>query len=228
MDIHLELLADKPPYSAAQMRALGLRGLHCGCGPCLYAGALNTDQSNVLDVDGRATVPGRLARIESDYYYLEHDHTRPFPLGDECFDWVYAEHFIEHLSWEGAVAWLVEVRRLLKTGGVLRLTTPDLERYVRGYLDRGGGFFAEHRRRLRDMGLEVPNRRAWMVNQIFYGWGHQWIYDLDELRAVLQSAGFDPALVVPCAFQRGRLPELCQLDRPERNDETLYVEVVRP
>jgi predicted SAM-dependent methyltransferase len=226
--MHLELLPHEPPYSAARLHDLGLRGLHCGCGPCLYAAALNTDQNSFADETGGAIMTGRLARIEHAYYYLEHDHTRPFPFDDACFDWVYAEHFIEHLSWEGAVGWLVEVRRLLRPGGVLRLTTPDLERYVRGYLDRGCGFFAEHQKRLREMGMDVPDRRAWMVNQIFYGWGHQWIYDFDELCAVLERAGFDPARAVRCSFQQGRLPELCQMDQAARGDETLYVEIVRP
>jgi predicted SAM-dependent methyltransferase len=227
VEVDVTLLAEEPPYSAAQLRGFGLRGLHCGCGPCLCAAALNADQGAVTDAAGRTTLPGRLARVEGNFYYLQHDHTRPFPLPDAVFDWAYAEHFIEHLSWDGAVGWLREVRRMLKPGGVLRLTTPDLDRYVRGYLLRGDGFFAEHRRRLQDMGVDTNERPAWMINQIFYGWGHQWIYDLEELRAVLASAGFDPAAVVTCAFQQGRLPELSALDRPERNDESLYVEVVR-
>jgi hypothetical protein len=42
------------------------------------------------------------------------------------------------------VAWLAEMRRLLAPGGVLRISTPDLEKYVRGYLRAGDGRTAEN------------------------------------------------------------------------------------
>ena len=42
------------------------------------------------------------------------------------------------------VSWY-EVRRILAPGGVLRITTPDLHKYVEGYVGEDG-FFAKHRR----------------------------------------------------------------------------------
>ena len=62
---------------------------------------------------------------------------------------VFAEHLLEHLTPDQAVGWLGEVRRVLKPGGLMRVTTPDLlPATSRATWTREGEFFAEHRERL--------------------------------------------------------------------------------
>ena len=225
---HVEVLPQPLPYTPDLAAQWGLCGLHYGCGWNLREGWVNTDLESRVDAQGRRTPVGRLALLDKQFFYLQHDATRPFPFQDESFDWVYAEHLIEHLTLHDAVVWLKDVRRLLKPGGCLRLSTPDLRQYMAGYLDEQGRFFEEHRNRLLKLGLKnIPQRRAWMVNQIFQKWGHQWIYDLDELTFALRQAGFDPAGVTECRYRQGRVPAVYALDLPIRNDESIYVEVVR-
>jgi hypothetical protein len=65
-----------------------------------------------------------------------------------------------------------------------------------------------------------------MVKRMFYHWGHRWIYDIEELRYALTSAGFDPGAVSVHAFRRGGRPDVADLDQVLRNDETMYVEAV--
>jgi predicted SAM-dependent methyltransferase len=223
-----EILSDSPPFSADLVRGLRLRGLQVGCGKNLKPGWLNTDHVHFRDLQENFTAEGRISRWDDDIYYLEHDATTAFPLDDACFDWAYAEHFIEHLPQRKVVEWLKEMRRLLRPGGHIRVTTPSLRRYVEGYLDPDQKFFAEHFERFPRFKLEtsVP-RPAWMVNQIFYKWGHRWIYDLDEVRHTAGLAGFAPEAVVECAFSEGREPEVASLDKKNRDDETLYVEIAR-
>jgi predicted SAM-dependent methyltransferase len=224
----LTLLPDLPPLSAALLGGLGIVGLHCGCGLNFPPRCLNTDIMHLVTPTGEATQPGRLTLVDADRFYLEHDSVQPLPVADEVFDWVYSEHFIEHISLEQAVVWMKEVRRVLKRGGFLRLSTPDMARYIAGYTDPSGAFFAEHRRRLERAGMkQVPQRPAWMLNQIFRWWGHQWLYDVPEVRVLAQVAGFDPSAVVECSFQQGRLPEVANFDLAWRNDESLYVEITR-
>jgi predicted SAM-dependent methyltransferase len=224
----LEELSDALPLSSEALAKLGLRGIHCGCATNLQPGWLNIDRLRFVDAAGRESVPGRLIRIDSARCYLEHDLTRPLPVADAVFDWAFSEHFIEHVSPEQAIAWLREMRRVLKGGGVLRISTPDLRRYAAGYVNRSDGFFERHRRGLLALGFtDVPTRPAWMMNQIFRFWGHQWIYDFDELRMALVTAGFAQDAVVECSFRTGQLPQVCELDRPVRSDESLYVEVRR-
>jgi hypothetical protein len=113
-------------------------------------------------------------------------------------------------------------------GGLLRVTTPDLRLCVENYLS-DDGFFAGYRDRLHQRGAPpMPQRRAFMVNHIFYFWGHRWIYDEDELRYVLDRAGFPGSAVRVCAFGRGADPTVAALDDRKRDDETIYVEVTAP
>jgi predicted SAM-dependent methyltransferase len=231
----IEVLADQPPYGRALLERLGPKGLHVGCGPNMAHGWLNTDFRVLVDRGGGASVPGRIVRGTAaghrERYFLSHDALDPYPIEDAALDVAYAEHFIEHIPREAGIQWLREVRRVLRPGGFLRLSTPDLRRYVEGYLEPVGSFFDTHRRVLVDMAQfadsGVPDTRGFMVNQIFRFFGHQWIYDIGEMRAVAAAAGFDPDAVAECSFQQGRLPEVAGMDKPERADESLYVEIPR-
>ena len=217
------------------MEGLGLRGIHCGSARKLEAGWLNTDILHIRDREGRGTERSRIARIShaggDAHYYLEHDSVEPYPCEDESFEWAFAEHFLEHLTPDEAAGWLKDVRRVLKPGGLLRVTTPSLAKYMEGYLDPDRRFFTEHRERIAHLRMfaetGVPDRPAWMVNQIFQMWLHRWIYDFDEVRFVAGRAGFEGDSVVERAFQAGSVPEVSSLDLPMRNDESLYVELTK-
>lgn len=244
----VEPLAD--PLNGETLRRHGVRGLHPGCGGVFLENALNTDRAARTDADGGTTAPGRLARVNG-FFYLEHDSTGPLPVEDEVFDWVFSEAFIEHIPPAAGIEWLRDMRRLLKPGGYVRLSTPDLRKYVEGYLDPGGAFYEEHRSRLCDVttrmfenragrpGIELlrhdyyagatvpPARRAFILNQIFRFWGHKWIYDLDELRHAAAEAGFGAESVIQCAFREGRDPAVARFDDDRHSDESIYVEIAK-
>jgi hypothetical protein len=74
------------------------------------------------------------------------------------------------------------------------------------------------------VGPPMPERRAFMMNQIFYLYGHRWIYDLEEIRYALTEAGFAPDAVVERSYREGARPDVADLDTPFRRDETLYTE----
>ena len=65
-----------------------------------------------------------------------YDIRRPLPFPDDTFDSVYALHIIEHLTPEEGGQFVAEIFRVLRPGGIFRLSTPDLERVVRAYLER--------------------------------------------------------------------------------------------
>jgi predicted SAM-dependent methyltransferase len=56
------------------------------------------------------------------------------PFDDGSVGGCYASHLLEHLSREDARRLLLECRRILRSGGVLRLAVPDLEMIAREYL----------------------------------------------------------------------------------------------
>lgn len=120
------------------------------------------------------------------------DATEPFPLENNSLDYIFSEHMIEHVTYEGGAKMLRECYRTLKPGGKIRIATPDLQtvakvltdshepavqRYIRFYVDRF-------------VGPTVPYDPAQMVNILFYQFGHQFIYNESSLSQALQQAGF--------------------------------------
>jgi len=69
-----------------------------------------------VNVDFTQTLPGVLACNLVD----------PLPFADASADVVYASHVLEHFNRDAALRFLKECRRVLRPGGVLRLSVPDL------------------------------------------------------------------------------------------------------
>lgn len=217
------------PRTRADFAELGLTGIEFAAFRTAHPQGLGTDLLPLRTPAG-TTEPGPVYLVDGTHHFTQLDINDPLPIADAAVDWVYAEHLVEHVPLGTAVAWLREVRRVLRPGGVLRLTTPDLAAYVHGYADRQGGFFARHRRRLRTLkvGPPMPDRPAFMINQIFYHFGHRWIYDEAELRHALATAGFTGWDIRRHDYREGARPDVAALDTSFRRDETLYLEAVAP
>ncbi|GAA4687098.1 class I SAM-dependent methyltransferase [Phytohabitans rumicis] len=220
----LEPVAAAAPYSRDQLGALGVTGIEFAAWKTAHPEGLGSDLVS-LRTDDATTEAGHIWRVDGECYFVALDICRPLPFADGSVDWVYAEHLIEHVTLDDGITWLTEVRRILAPGGLLRLTTPDLATYVDSYTT-GSAFFDRHRKRLHAAGLgpPMPARRAFMFNQIFYLYGHRWLYDLDELRYALGEAGFDPDTVRRASFRKGARPDVADLDRILRKEESMYIE----
>jgi predicted SAM-dependent methyltransferase len=148
------------------------RKLHLGASDKYIPGWLNTD----LDPPSKNVV------------FL--DCTKLFPFADESFDFVYSEHFIEHIDMNGASLCLAECFRCLKRGGVFRIATPDLGRYLKLFTQPAGSsesVFLEQFRCLYKLEQITPCRA---LNLLMYNWGHQFLYTDGELISALHRAGF--------------------------------------
>lgn len=215
----------EPPYGRQFLQSVSISGIEFGTIVTEHPSGMSADIASVSNSDITADL-NQVYKLGDMGLFLRVNIENTLPLEDSCVDWVFAEHIIEHVSPLAAIRWLAEIRRILRPGGLARIVTPDLAKYVDGY--RGGTFFATHRDYLESAGLHgMPDRRAFMINQIFYLWGHKWIYDASELSFAATQAGFAADCIAQCEFGQGKRADVSALDRPFRKDESLYVELTR-
>lgn len=155
------------------MQQQGTRKLHLGGGWYTLPGWLNTD------ID---TVPGVM--------YM--DATRPFPLPDASFDAVYSEHMIEHVSYGSGLAMLGESFRVLRSGGSVRIVTPDIRSVLSLATIGEDDLRTRYLAWFCDTFCPPGTPPTWdqAINTFFYSWGHRFLYTETTLRASLEEAGF--------------------------------------
>ncbi len=198
-----------------QIGRLGIERLHVGCGHFLLPGWLNIGFEPRQEYGRIRTIKGAL--------FLNYNLLKPWPVPENSVSFIAASHFIEHFDLNQGLDFTRRCFSVLRKGGVLRLSCPDLETYARKYAEGDRSFF------------EHPQIREWCCfkqavtpGEIFIakaydsGGAHKWFYDFDSLRHIFESAGF----VNVRRVQRleGRTPDLERLEPPGRELETVYVE----
>ena len=153
-----------------------VRRLHLGAGATGMRGWLNTD------LDPR--------RGGSNFVFL--DVTEPFPFPDASIDLIFCEHMIEHIGYADGVGMLGECWRVLKPGGALRVSTPDLAVLAALYNGPLNEMQESYVRYIVDQSMPgcTDYAPAFVVNSAFHAWGPRFLYDEAILRGALQRAGF--------------------------------------
>jgi 2-polyprenyl-3-methyl-5-hydroxy-6-metoxy-1,4-benzoquinol methylase len=128
-------------FLLAHVRA-GDRVLDVGCGEGRFAAELARVGASVVGIDV-AEEPLRRARaLEPDLDLRLVDDEGPWQLADSSFDVVWAGEVIEHVL--DTAAWLSEIRRVLRSAGVLLVSTPAHSRLRLLGLAVSRNAFAEH------------------------------------------------------------------------------------
>jgi ubiquinone/menaquinone biosynthesis C-methylase UbiE len=111
-----------PAHLVAFVRGLGHadRALDLGCGDGRLSAALDTGNLTAADVSAVALDRAR-SRLPA-ARFVELDSDVPLPLDDAGFDLVLCAETIEHVR--DVQLLLSEIRRVLRPGGTLALTTP--------------------------------------------------------------------------------------------------------
>jgi 2-polyprenyl-3-methyl-5-hydroxy-6-metoxy-1,4-benzoquinol methylase len=139
----------RPPYMQARLDFLlahvppGARVLDVGCGEGWFTAALGEANREAVGIDV-AEEPLRRARAREpglDLRCVPAEGGWP-TLQDVSFDAVWAGEVIEHVF--DTAGWLSEVRRVLRSGGALVLSTPAHELLTRLALGLSGRAFAAH------------------------------------------------------------------------------------
>jgi predicted SAM-dependent methyltransferase len=203
---------------AAYFSAPGPHRLHLGAGRIRLPGWLDTD----IDLNSAPSAA-----------FL--DASKHFPFADATFDRIFSEHMIEHLEHGTGARMLRECFRVLKPGGVIRVSTPDLAVLLRLYRPD----LAEIERRylsyiVRWSLPDAPPHPVFVINNNFRAWGHKFLYDERTLRDALERAGFID--VVKRNANESAWPDLRDIDAHGRAAgheemaafESMALEALRP
>ena len=182
-----------------------------------------------------------------------HDLTNGIPFDSDSVDAVYHSHMLEHLDRGVAEKFLLEVKRVLKAGGIHRLVVPDFEKACKAYIshiavcetnadechnhDAHIAALIEQSVRKESFGTnkQKPLRRL-IENAILgdarkRGETHQWMYDGISLKALLVSLGYKEVLIQD--YNKSLIQNWSEygLDTDENGNqykpESLYVEAVK-
>ncbi|MEO0843499.1 MAG: methyltransferase domain-containing protein [Cyanobacteria bacterium J06632_19] len=150
------------------------------------------------------------------------DTRRKLPFVDNSCLGIHVEHFLEHLEPnDERTPFLQECRRCLQDNGVLRIIVPDIELYIKAYLQPGWEALNKI-----GCGGEKPSdlfsSKMDVLNHVFLQeWEHYVGYDAENLEIVLREAGFTK--VTHCDWRTGNFPGGC-IDREQHRSYSLYFE----
>ena len=175
--------------------------VNIGCGPNPLPGWVNLDAARGDKID------------------VVWDLRRGLPLPDESCAAIFGEHVIEHIPQAGAERLLRECHRVLRPGGVVRLSTPDAGKFLRAYVN-DKEFLADPRF------PESADTSMDRVNMMMREYGqHLWVYDVESLCLALHKAGFNST--IEQGFGESTHPRMQGIDLEERAFESLYVEAIK-
>lgn len=147
--------------------------LHIGCGKNYFDDWINLDGDLYHDIK----------KLDVNW-----DLRNPLPFKNNSVDFIFHEHFLEHLTAEEGFRALLDFKRVLKPGGVMRVAMPDLADMVKVY--NNPNWREENEESLNKVGLGFIKTKAEYMNINFRWWEHKWLYDWEELERRLNEAGF--------------------------------------
>ncbi|MBU7583971.1 MAG: methyltransferase domain-containing protein [Nostoc sp. TH1S01] len=195
-----KILRPKPKLKKDSLNLLNL-----GCGSTIFEGWINADFfTNTVRFWER---PASSRDWMLDLRY-------PMNCDDNVWDGVFSEHTLEHLYPHQALHLLKEIYRTMKPGAWLRVTVPDLRKYVHYYC----GELVDERFNTWQTGCEA-------IRYLTQDNLHLSIWDCELLSSYLKEVGF--INIKEVSFMEGT-DTLLLKDKYKRAWETLYMEAQKP
>lgn len=141
----------------------------------------------------------------------------PLDCSDNYFDGIFTEHTLEHLYPDDAKNLLRELYRVLKVGGRIRITVPDLAKYINFYNNYNNisEFKIFHSKYV---------SKCSAIRNMTQNYFHLSTWDFDELSKLLSDIGFSD--IQQKNFSQTDDLNL-NLDKSGRAWETLYIEAIK-
>jgi len=177
---------------------VNLRRLHWGCGSITPAGWINSDLEPGPSVDISGNILDGL------------------PLADESIDYISSQHALQDLRIYDQVRAMSELRRVLKPGGVLRLSLPDFDRAMAAYQSGHRDYF---------MVWDWETISGNFITHILWYNLSQTLFTYEFAEELLRQAGFSEVQRVGYRQTVSRFPEIVDLD--SREAESFFVEAFK-
>lgn len=179
----------------------------CG-GPVKLKDFVNVDISNVADIT---------LDLESDL----------LPFDDDSVDVIVCISAINYFSRNRGQEIIKDVHRVLKSGGMTRFGTQDLQILTQKYIDRDVAFYMQKLKNGKDRfpGQTIADK----FNEFFYGFCSgekccKYVYDFDALKVLFEAAGF--ILIQKKKYLESQIPEIKMIDN--RPEQMLFLEAIKP
>lgn len=140
--------------------------------------------------------------------FIHHDISFGVPFQNENIDYIYSSHFLEHLYLKEAKHLLNDCYRVLKKGGQIRISVPDLEHAINLYK--------------KGQGETMLSSYFFMDDESFFG-QHKYMYDFKILSSILEEIGF--INITKSSYKHGNFPDIEILD--SREGESLFIEACK-
>ncbi|WP_254510348.1 class I SAM-dependent methyltransferase [Anatilimnocola floriformis] len=174
-----------------------MQRLNWGCGPLTPFGWINSDIAAGPGVDVVADILQGL----------------PFP--DNHFDYIVSIHVLPELAYRELDPALHELRRVLKPGGILRLSLPDLDLAINAYRNKDIDYFL-----IGDD--EVKSLSGKMIVQLLWYGRSRSMFTWEFTKELLERAGYSE--VTRCAHEKSASGLTGITDLDNRALESLFVE----
>lgn len=169
--------------------------LHIGCGTLYKDGWVNIDNNSDNNIE----------KLD-----INHDLSTGLPFEDNQVDFIYHEHFIEHLTYDDGLLFLKDCFRVLKPSGVMRVACPDLDQLIQAYVQDNW----------RELDWVSKYNCQWIesrgrmlnANMNIKPWGHQYLYNKEDLCRRLTQADFSTNKIIEASYAKSKFVELCNLD----------------
>jgi predicted SAM-dependent methyltransferase len=152
------------------------------------------------------------------------DVRESLPLADDSVEFLFSEHFLEHIDYPRSVkTYAAEAHRVIAAGGHIVTGVPDAEAVLTAYKTRDPAFFADMRDRWYSRRDCLANLNTYLdlVNYVFrdqddndHYTPHLWAYDHEKLADLFTEAGFSH--VEPWTFDD-------TIANPKRRWSSVYV-----
>jgi predicted SAM-dependent methyltransferase len=148
------------------------------------------------------------------------DIRKKLPLADNSVNYVYCSQVLEHFEKYEAERIAKEAARVLKEGGVFRVSVPDIKGIWSIYeKEKDADKFS---RRIWGFNKDIEPRGLVAKIALKFIRDHRWMYDVKSMTELLRKAGFKK--IEQQTFRKGLTPDLEKLDLIDHKDTSLYLE----